>query len=109
MQLPLPIYTSSLWLLAVVLATWRITAFLCYEAGPFDVGSHLRRALVALGLAQLVTCFHCAGVWVSLILTFAVFELHWRTLLIAIAVAGATSVLERLLGGAAFGSTTGES
>jgi hypothetical protein len=109
MQLPLPADSSFLWLIAVALSTWRITAFVCYEAGPLDVGSHLRRAIVSMGLGRLVTCFHCTSVWVSFTLTFAVFELHWRTLLIAMSVAGAVSVLERWLGGEAFGSTTGES
>lgn len=108
MQLPLPADGSPLWWLAVVLAAWRITAFLCYEAGPFAVGVHLRQALVTVGLARLITCFHCLGVWVSLALTIAVFDLRWCTLLFAIGVAGATSILERWLGGGASGSTTGE-
>lgn len=108
MQLPLPADSSSLWLLAVVLAAWRITAFVCYEAGPFDLGTRLRRALTVLGLARLVTCFHCTGVWVSLVLAFSAFELRWFTVLLAIAVAGAVSVLERWLGGGTSGSTTEE-
>lgn len=108
MQLPLPPDASSLWLFAVVLAAWRITAFVCYEVGPFEMGTRLRRALAALTLARLVTCFHCVGVWVSLALTFALFEPHWRTLVLAIAVAGGVSVLERWLGGGVFGSTTEE-
>ena len=83
----------------VVLAAWRITAFICYEAGPFNIGTHLRRVLAMSGLAKMVTCFHCTGAWVSLALTMAVFGVRWLTMLLAVAMAGGVSVIERWLGG----------
>lgn len=99
MTIPLPANTSPLWVLLSVFAAWRVTAFVCYEAGPFDLGTRLRRVLAASGLARVVTCFHCVGAWVSLALTCSVFELRWLTLLLAAAVAGGVSALERSLGG----------
>ena len=107
MTIPLPANTSPLWVLVVVFAAWRVTAFVCYEAGPFDLGTRLRRILASAGLARMVTCFHCTGVWVSLALTMAVFELRWVTLLLAAAVAGGVSVLERSLGGGGEGEMPG--
>jgi hypothetical protein len=99
MRVSVPDDATLVWLVAAVLASWRITCLICYEAGPFDVMTRLRRGLVAGGLARLVTCFHCTGAWVSLAVALVVFEWRWRTLLLAIAIAGATSVLERWLGG----------
>jgi hypothetical protein len=104
MRVPVPGDASLVWLIVAVLASWRITCFICYEAGPFEVGTRLRRGLAAVGLARLVTCFHCTGAWVSLAVILLVYEWGWRTLLLAIATAGATSVLERWLGVGQFSS-----
>lgn len=97
---PLPAADSPLWLVLSALAVWRVTALLCYDRGPFGALIALRRALAGLGLHRLVACFHCAAIWVGALMTGLCFEHRWRALLVAVALAGAASIVERWLGGA---------
>jgi hypothetical protein len=85
------------WLVFCWLAAWRLTAMLCYEAGPFDLFSWIRLLLARIGLQRLVTCFHCMGVWVSTAFVLIMFELHLRSVVLILAVAGAVSITERAL------------
>lgn len=98
-MLPQPADSSFAWLIASWLAAWRLTALLAYEAGPFELLSRLRVALARIGLHGLVTCFHCLAVWISAAVVLLVFEIEARSLLLVLAVAGAASITERLLGG----------
>jgi len=100
-MLPLPPETSLAWLVLAWLAVWRVAALLCYERGPFAIVDRARAALARMGLHQLVTCFHCVALWVSVVATLLMFGLRWATLVVALAVAGAASITERLLGGGA--------
>jgi hypothetical protein len=90
---------SPLWVALCVLAVWRLTALVCYDRGPFGALTLLRGAMARAGLHRVFTCFHCAAVWVALGLTGVAFGVRWRSLLIAIALAGGASVIERWLGG----------
>lgn len=81
-----------------VLATWRITALVAYESGPFRSLEALRRVLVQLRLGRLVGCFHCLGLWIAAIVVIVVYEWEPMTVLMWLAVAGAVSVIERWLG-----------
>ena len=92
---------SLVWLVVAWLATWRLTALVCYERGPFEVLTRLRRLLAGWGAAGLVTCFHCLAVGMSLLVTGAIYRIRWPTLPLALAVAGAVSITERWLGGGA--------
>lgn len=92
------------WLLLTVLAAWRLTAFVAYEAGPFDVMVAARRGLVRIGLGRLAGCFYCLSIWISC-LAVLVFPLSADTPLVILGVAGAVAVIERLLSGL---PTTGE-
>jgi hypothetical protein len=83
-----------------VLAAWRLTALIAYESGPFHVFAHVRRLLVRIRLAQLVTCFHCLALWMTAAVVLAVYELTPWTVLLWVAAAGAVSIIERWLGGA---------
>lgn len=98
-MLPQPAESSVVWLVACWLASWRITALLVYEAGPFDLLSRLRVVLVRVGLRGLITCFHCLALWVSAVVVLLVYQLEPRSLLLIVAVAGAASISERFLGG----------
>jgi hypothetical protein len=82
-----------------VLASWRITALLVYESGPFRVAERLRRLLVTARLGRLVDCFHCFAVWISAAVVLLVYEVTLWSLLLWAAVAGAVSIIERWLGG----------
>lgn len=95
----LPDSDSALWFVLSWLAVWRSTALLCYEAGPFDLLTNLRRLLVQIGLGRLVTCFHCMALWLSAVAVGLVFEIRPQSVLIVLAVAGAASITERWLGG----------
>jgi hypothetical protein len=90
--------SSLAWLVLCWLAAWRVTVMIRYEAGPFDSFSWIRLALARIGLQRLVTCFHCTGVWVSTMFVLIMFEVHARSIILILAVAGAVSITERALG-----------
>jgi hypothetical protein len=71
---------------------------LCYEAGPFDVLTRIRVGLARIGLQRLVLCFHCMSLWVSIVVVLIFYELHARSILLVLGVAGAVSLTERFLG-----------
>jgi hypothetical protein len=85
-----------------VLATWRLTALVAYESGPFRSLEAFRRLLVQLRLGRLVGCFHCLAVWMAAIVVAVVYRWEPMTVLVWLAVAGAVSIIERWLGGTSF-------
>lgn len=85
-----------------VLATWRTTALVAYESGPFRSLEALRRILVQVRLGRLVGCFHCLGVWIAAIVVIVVYRWEPLTVLLWVAVAGAVSIIERWLGETSF-------
>ncbi len=86
-------------LVVATLAAWRVTTMLCYERGPFECFTRLRRVAVSVGMAGVVTCFHCALVWVSAGVALAIYGIDWETIPLLLAVAGGGSIIERALGG----------
>jgi predicted RND superfamily exporter protein len=96
-----PVTSSPLWLVICWLAVWRISMLLCYEAGPFDIFSHLRVGLVRLGLNRLVGCFHCLSFWVSAAVVLVVYQVQPHSILLVLGIAGAVSLTERFFEGAA--------
>lgn len=82
-----------------VLATWRITALVAYESGPFRSLEALRRLLVVIRLGRLVSCFHCLGFWLAALVALIVFRWEPSVILLWLALAGAVSIIERWLGG----------
>lgn len=82
-----------------VLATWRITALVAYESGPFRSLEALRRLLVVIRLGRLVSCFHCLGFWIAAIVVLIVYRWEPPVILVWLALAGAVSIIERWLGG----------
>ena len=87
------------WLRLIVasLATWRITALLWYDNGPFDVFLKLRVRVGAHEIppvtfwGKLLGCFWCTSFWVALVCT-AVAWLWWYALL-PFALSGAAILL----------------
>jgi hypothetical protein len=86
------------WLLLTILAVWRLTAMIAYEAGPFDLMVAVRRGLVTIGLGRLVGCFYCLSIWTSFA-AVVVFPLSADTPLVILGVAGAVAIVERVLSG----------
>lgn len=82
-----------------VLATWRITALVAYESGPFRIFERLRRMLVVIRLGRLVGCFHCLGLWIAAGVVLIVYRWEPFVVLVWLALAGAVSIIERWLGG----------
>lgn len=88
-----------MWLIVAALATWRLTAFVLYDEGPFSLCVRVRAVMVRIKLAGLLACFHCASVWVALLVVLVTYEVSWPTVLVWWAIAGASSALELLVGG----------
>ena len=85
-----------------VLATWRITAQVAYESGPFRSLEALRRLLVTIRLGRLVSCFHCLGFWLAALVALIVYRWEPPLILLWLALAGAVSIIERWLSGTTF-------
>src|ERR1044071_3566243 len=83
------------WLVVGILFVWRITHLLAAEDGPWQVVVRLRRAAGASVLGQLLDCFYCLSLWVSLPVAFAVCD-GWRpALLVWPALSGGAGLLQR--------------
>lgn len=98
-MLSLPPQSSLLWIGLCVAAVWRLTALFCYDAGPFGAITRVRGWLVRIGLAGLISCFHCCALWMSTVIVLLVFERQWLSVILILAVAGMASTIERWLGG----------
>ena len=88
------------WLVAGVLAVWRITHLLALEDGPFDAVLRLRRALGDSGLGHLMDCFYCLSLWVGLAVAVGIEALDaapalGATLLLWPALSGGALLLQR--------------
>jgi hypothetical protein len=94
-----PPTSSPLWFVICWLSVWRLTMLFCYEAGPFDIFSLMRVGFARVGLHRLISCFHCMSFWVSTAVVLTVYELHARSILLVLAIAGAASLTERFLRG----------
>lgn len=84
-----------LWLIISILAVWRLTSFICFDAGPFGVMTKIRVLLYKLKLGKLIDCFHCAAVWISIVITFCVYSFSVAILFLIFAIAGGASVIEK--------------
>ena len=88
------------WLVAGVLAVWRITHLLALEDGPFDAVLRLRRALGDGTLGHLMDCFYCLSLWVALAVALVIEALDaapalGATLLLWPALSGGALLLQR--------------
>ena len=78
------------------LAVWRVTHLLQAEDGPWDVVVRLRR-LVGNGLlGQMMDCFYCLSVWVSLGFALLIGSNWLERALLWPALSGAAILLERV-------------
>jgi hypothetical protein len=84
------------WLMVSILTAWRLTTLICYEAGPFNIVTAVRRMLYRFRLGALIDCFHCTAVWISLIVTISVYKISMATIFLTLAAAGGASIIEKL-------------
>jgi Protein of unknown function (DUF1360) len=57
---------NFLWLVMGVLCVWRLTHLLVAEDGPRHSLSRLRAAVVGRFWGELLDCFYCLSLWISL-------------------------------------------
>jgi Protein of unknown function (DUF1360) len=91
------------WYLFVIgsLAVWRITHLLNVEDGPVNVLARLRRAAGRSSLGELLDCFYCLSLWVALPIALLVGGGWEQTVLLWLALSGASILLERSTAGPA--------
>ena len=90
-------HNNWLWLVIATLCVWRITSFICYEAGPFSILVTFRKVMYKLRMGSLVECFHCTGFWIAVVVALFIFEPGIFLIFEIIAIAGAASIIERFI------------
>lgn len=82
-------------LIVGILATWRLSALLFYDTGPFGVFQHLRELAEGRAfIGDLLGCFWCVSVWVGLACAAAILCGYWWVLL-PFALSGGAVLLSR--------------
>lgn len=78
-----------------ILGCWRVTHLLHAEDGPWAVLARLRRAAGSGVVGELLDCFYCLSLWISV--PFAIVLGHgWREgILLWLAISGGAVLLER--------------
>ena len=82
-------------LITVSLVTWRVTHLLAKEDGPFDIIFLLRKRAGAGFFGNLLDCFYCTSLWVSLPLAIWMGDSIKEKFLLWLANSGAACLLER--------------
>lgn len=86
------------WLVLGILSVWRITHLLNAEDGPWKAFVRLRQLAGSGFLGDLLDCFYCLSLWVSLPVAFFLTS-NWRErLMLWLALSGAAILLERTHG-----------
>lgn len=89
-------YLSLRTLLLASLALWRLTHLFWGEDGPWQIFVHLRRLAGNSILGQILDCFYCLSLWLSLPLAFWLGSSWLDRILLAFALSGAAILLERV-------------
>jgi hypothetical protein len=85
-------------LLLGVLCVWRVTHLFQAEDGPWDVIVRIRRAAGEGFPGQLLDCFYCLSLWISLPLAWVVGRTGVERVLLWLAFSGGAILLERSTG-----------
>lgn len=86
-------------------ATWRVSALLVREDGPFD-GLTALRAWAERRRWRVLDCFYCTSLWMAVPATLSTVGLTAAFPIVWFAIGGAAALLERVTG--ASQTTTGE-
>lgn len=78
-----------------VLATWRVSALLVREDGPYDLLARLRAATNTTMVGRALECFYCTSLWVAAPAAYWLAGITWRWLVVWLALSGAACLLER--------------
>jgi hypothetical protein len=90
-------FNNWFWLIIAILFAWRITSLICYEAGPFDMLTRLRKAMFRLHMGGLVQCFHCMGFWIAALTALFIFEPGIFSIFEIVSISGGASIIERFI------------
>lgn len=83
------------WFLIGVLAVWRATLLLGSEAGPWDLLKRMRGSVSGTMPGNLLGCFYCLSLWVSIPFALLLGE-TWRSrVLLCLAFSGGAIIIER--------------
>ena len=83
------------WLILSIFGVWQITHLLHGEEGPWAVLARLRELLKKSFLRKAVFCFYCMSMWVAFPVAVGIGETWPEKGLLWVALAGASSLLER--------------
>lgn len=89
---------SALRFALAALAVWRVTHLIANESGPWDIFLRLRRSAGQGTLAELVSCFYCLSIWISLLFVWFVTGGVVERIVTWLALSGAAILLERVTG-----------
>ncbi|MGA8030704.1 MAG: DUF1360 domain-containing protein [Bryobacteraceae bacterium] len=81
-----------------VLAVWRVTHLIANESGPWDVFLKLRQLGGPGIIAELLSCFYCLSIWVSLVFVWFIPGGVIERIVTWLALSGAAILLERATG-----------
>lgn len=81
--------------LLAALATWRVSALLVREDGPYDVLARLRRIAAHTMAGRALACFYCTSAWVAAPAALWTTGLGWRWPVTWLALSGAACLLDR--------------
>jgi hypothetical protein len=84
------------WLVLGILAVWRITHLLNAEDGPAAILARFRARAGSGVLGELLDCFYCLSVWVSIPVAFVTGREWSQRLLLWPAISGGAILLERI-------------
>lgn len=79
-----------------VLATWRLTHLLVAEDGPWDALIHFRRRLSKSIIGNLLDCFYCSSLWVSILFCILLGQTLIDRFILWLALSAAAILLENL-------------
>ena len=82
-------------LILLTAAAWRITHLLSKEDGPFDLLVMLRRKAGSGFFGNLIDCFYCLSIWVSLPLGILAGHTWKEKLLLWLAISGLSCLVEK--------------
>ncbi len=89
---------SWLYLVLGSLSVWRITHLLSKEDGPFDIIFYIRKKAGAGFLGDLLDCFYCLSIWISIPFALLLGENPKEQFLFWLSFSGAACLLEKMTG-----------
>lgn len=80
--------------LIAALATWRVSFLLVREDGPWNIFTALRNKVGSGLVGRLLGCVKCTGMWVAIPLAFFVKGTWLELVVIWLALAGVTALID---------------